>query len=263
MRGQVGGKHSTSTGRTLLNTELAEDKFREFFSNILSRMKRDEYHLHVRNDPLLIQFGTLEMQKREKDRYNDISYTLRCIAKLIMEFKSVSGKEDVFGKDLILPENFENIVRAIKSLSDYQGARKIAKPHRILKLGFSLRTLAEIATLKYIKENADTKVTECQKFMYLYEGEYSIYGNNARTVYRNRQSYTSGELATKEDVIAVRSYCINEILKICRTVKTNSMGKDDYRQISITTLVRHITFNARRGGEPSKLKLADWEGGMT
>ena len=34
MHDQVGGKHSTFTGRTLLNTELAEDKFREFFSNI-------------------------------------------------------------------------------------------------------------------------------------------------------------------------------------------------------------------------------------
>ena len=260
MGDQIGGKHSTFTGRTLLNTELAEDKFREFFSNILSRMKKDEYHLHVRNDPLLIQFGTLEMQKREKDRYNDISYTLRCIAKLIMEFKSVSGKEDVFGKDLILPENFENIVRAIKSLSDYQGARKIAKPHRILKLGFSLRTLAEIATLKYINENADTKVTECQKFMYLYEGEYSIYVNNSRAVYRKRKAYIPEELPEEEDVKAVRSYCINEILRICRKVKENGMGKDDYRQLSKTTLVRLITFNARRGREPSKLKLADWEG---
>ena len=38
------------------------------------------------------------------------------------------------------------------------------------------------------------------------------------------------------------------------------MGKDDYRQLSKTTLVRLITFNARRGGELSKLKLADWEG---
>ena len=103
MRDQVDGKHS---GHTLLNTELAEDKFCELFSNILSRMKRDEYHLHVRNDPLLIQFGTLEMQKRDKDRYNDISYTLRCIAKLIWSL-SVSGKKDVFGKDLIF---FENIV---------------------------------------------------------------------------------------------------------------------------------------------------------
>ena len=89
MRDQVDGKHS---GHTLLNTELAEDKFCELFSNILSRMKRDEYHLHVRNDPLLIQFGTLEMQKRDKDRYNDISYTLRCIAKLIWSLKVFQGK---------------------------------------------------------------------------------------------------------------------------------------------------------------------------
>ena len=184
MRGQVGGKHSTSTGRTLLNTELAEDKFREFFSNTLSRMKRDEYHLHVRNDTLLIQFGTLEMQKREEDRYNDIS----------------------------------------------------------------------------LKENADTKVTECQKFMYLYGGEYSIYANNARAVYRKRKAYVPEELPEEEDVKAVRSYCINKILRICRKVKENGMRKDDYRQLSKTTLVRLITFNARRGGEPSKLKLADWEG---
>ena len=145
-----------------------------------------------------------------------------------MEFKSVSGKKYVFGKDLILPQNFKNIVKAIKNLSDYQGARKIIKPHRILKLGFSLRTLAETATLKYIKENADTKVTECQKFMYLYEGEYSIYANNARAVYSKSKAYVPEELLVEEDVKAVRSYCINEILRICRKVKENGMRKDDY-----------------------------------
>ena len=39
------------------------------------------------------------------------------------------------------------------------------------------------------------------------------------------------------------------------------MGKDDYRQLSKTTLVRLITFNARRGGEPSKLKFSGLERG--
>ena len=175
--------------------------------------------------------------------------------KIIMELKSVSGKEDVFGKDLILPGNFENIVKAVKNLSDYQGRRKIAKPHRIVKLEFSLRTLAEIATLLCIK------VTECQNFMYLYEDEYSVYANNARAVYRKRKAYIPKELLEEEDVKAVRSYCINEISRICRKVKKNSMGKDDYRQLSKTTLVRLITFNARRGGEPSKLKFSGLERG--
>ena len=96
--------------------------------------------------------------------------------------------------------------------------------------------------------------------MYLYEGEYSIYANNARAVYRKRKACIPEELPEEEGGKAVRSYCINEILRICRKVKKNGMGRDDYRQLSRTTLVRLITLNARRGGEPSKLKLADWEG---
>ena len=96
--------------------------------------------------------------------------------------------------------------------------------------------------------------------MYLYEGEYSIYANNARNLYRKRKAYIPEEFPEEEDVKDVRSYCVNEILRICRKVKKNGMGKDDYRQLSKTNLVRLITFNARRGGEPSKLKLADWEG---
>ena len=57
--------------------------------------------------------------------------------------------------DLIVSGNFINIDKVVKDLFDYQVIQKIAKPHKILKLGFSLRTLAEIASLKYIKENAD------------------------------------------------------------------------------------------------------------
>ena len=96
--------------------------------------------------------------------------------------------------------------------------------------------------------------------MYLCEGEYSIYANNARAVYRKRKAYIPEELPEEEDVKAVRSYYITEISRICRKVKKNGMGKDDYRQLSKTTLVRVITFNVRRGGELSKLKLAYWEG---
>ena len=96
--------------------------------------------------------------------------------------------------------------------------------------------------------------------MYLCEGEYSIYANNARAVYRKRKAYIPEELPEEEDVKAVRSYCITEISRICRKVKKNGMGKDDYRQLSKTTFVRVITFNVRRGGELSKLKLAYWEG---
>ena len=48
MRNSVPGTHTTSTSRILLNSELAQDKFYDFSTEILANMKRgDEYHLYI------------------------------------------------------------------------------------------------------------------------------------------------------------------------------------------------------------------------
>lgn len=72
-------------------------------------------------------------------------------------------------KDIIVVGNFKNIVKHVDKITNYQVSRKITKLHRILRLRFYLKTIAEIASLKYIKESKETKVTECQRF--LYEGD--------------------------------------------------------------------------------------------
>lgn len=90
MRHKVSGNHSISSARIFLSSELADDKFYGFTTKILGNMMRgDGYHSYIRNDPLLLSFGTLQMQMKETDRYQDISYTLRCIAKLIVEFDRI------------------------------------------------------------------------------------------------------------------------------------------------------------------------------
>ena len=72
MCNQIGGKHLASTRCTVLNKEWAEDKFHKFFTSIPSRLTRDEWDLHVRNDPLLIHFKEFRKQKKKKVRCNDI-----------------------------------------------------------------------------------------------------------------------------------------------------------------------------------------------
>ena len=69
----------------------------------------------------------------------------------MIEFKKVANL-DMSTKDLILPQNFENIVTAMKNLSGYKGPHKIKTLHITFKLGFSLKTLVDIASLKYLKE---------------------------------------------------------------------------------------------------------------
>lgn len=135
MRHKVSGNHSTSSARILLSSELADDKFYGFTTKILGNIMRgDEYHSYIRNDPLLLSFGTLQMQMKETDRYQDTSYTLRCIAKLIVEFDRIWNQEDVTAIDFTSPRNFENIVTSMKNLSGYKEPRKIKTPHNILLL---------------------------------------------------------------------------------------------------------------------------------
>ena len=66
MQNSVAGTHTTSISWILLNSELAQDKFHDFSTEILANMKRgDEYHLHIQNDSLLLLFGSIEMQIKE------------------------------------------------------------------------------------------------------------------------------------------------------------------------------------------------------
>lgn len=60
----------------------------------------------MKNDPMLAQFGALWTEKKKKVRCNDISNTLRHRVKVIMELKSVAGK-DVCG-DLIELKELES-----------------------------------------------------------------------------------------------------------------------------------------------------------
>ena len=58
--------------------------------------------------------------------------------------------------DLFLPRNFENIVTSMENLSWYGDPRKIKMQHIVLKLGFSFKNLADIATLDSFKKGLDT-----------------------------------------------------------------------------------------------------------
>ena len=92
----------------------------------------------------------------------------------------------------------------------------------------------------------------------LHEKEYSIYANNARAVYKKRKAHVPEELPGEEDIKEVRN-CIEEISRLCTKIMKDGIT-EDHRQLARVTLVRLITFNVRRGREPSKLQLVDWEG---
>ena len=63
----------------------------------------------------------------------------------------------------------------------------------------------------------------------------------------------------ERDIKIFRKYILEQIVELTAKVKRNTHNVHDVRKLAKLTLARVLTFNARRGGEVSKLKLIHWE----
>ena len=176
---------------------------------ILSKMNRDDLHLIIRNDTSLLLYGAVELQKKQKCRYHDIRYSLRCLARLLIRKKTENG--NARAEELVISQNFDAVVCAVKALTGYKGPRNIESPNTFCKIGYCLRNLVLIIRATALKEDDATKVIKCRNFLELYESDWTILSNNAKATYAARKANEPEKLPFENDVRCFRTFCLNEI----------------------------------------------------
>ena len=171
--------------RAMLDTAVCSDRFKEIY-RVLAKMKRNHENLIIKTDPTLLLCGTITLQKKEEERYADIRYSLRCMARLIIQTRKNPGQENVNGNDLVRPQNYDVILEATKALSIYKSPRDISKPSVFLKIGFCLKNLALYLRCVALRECNQKNIEEIRNFLELCECDWQIYGGNARGTYESR-----------------------------------------------------------------------------
>ena len=248
--------NSVKSARAFLALNAFDGKYQEVHEKIISGIKNIDLQLLIRNDSLLLALAAVELDHKEKARYHDIRYTLRVMAKVLIEFRAITN-ENMSVIDLVQPENYDDLLRTMKNLAEYRGRTKIGNPHLVMKIGFSLRTLIILARLMYTKSLAYDSVKKMKLMMTLYKDDYSSYSNNAKVLYELRRGNAPEELPLESDLKKFREYCITEIERLIE--QDDISNPQDYRQLNTTSFTRLLTFNARRGGEPGKLTLDHWK----
>ena len=236
------------------------ESFQDVHSKVLSKMNHDEVHLIIRNDDNLLMYGAVLMQKKERDRYSDIRYWLRCIGKLLLEFRKISGEENARSNELVMPENYNNVVTAAKVVSGFSGPREIKTPSCFLKLGFCLKTLAECVRCVALKECNQPLIDKLRNFLELYSTDWQIYATNARATYESRKGNKPEMLPLEEDIKLFWAFVTQEINQLISKIESGINDLQNLKDLSKYLLARIMTYNARRGGEVSKLKLDHWNG---
>ena len=158
-------------------------------NTLLSTMKRNVRHLIIRTDKLLMTFAIVEIEKRERERYNDVSHSLKLLAKLLLEFRKITNNQNACSQDLVMSENYDNVL-----LSGYDGSIDIKYPSRVIQTGLALRTLSIIIKLEHLKTGSFKMVEKMRCFEELYESDYSFLANNARNVYCKKKANIPEEL---------------------------------------------------------------------
>ena len=132
----------------------------------------------------------------------------------------------------------------------------------LIKLGYFLKTLVAIIRTLSNKEENDAMVEKCRRFVEIFDDEWEIINANSYATMEKEKENLPVELPLEGDVRKVKGYCCDQIVSICHLAETVGLNSQTYLQLSRVTLCRLITFNARRGGEPSKLTLKVWDGVM-
>ena len=154
------GLGTLKASRAMLDTAVCSDRFKEIH-RVLAKMKRNHEHLIIRTDPALLLHGTIMLQKKEEERYTDIRYSLRCMARLITQIRKNPGQENVNGNDLV---RRSTILEATKALSIYKSPRDISKLSVFLKIGFCLKNLALYVRCVTLRECNQKSIEEIRNF---------------------------------------------------------------------------------------------------
>ena len=248
-------KDVAKSSRVFLATNAVNGEYREVEEKLVVGIRDPQLKLIIRNDKLLLALGAVELDHKDQRRYHDIRYTLCVVARLLVEFRNLTN-DDMRAIDLLQPENYDPMLKAVKNMAGYKGRTNIDNPHFVVKFGHSLRTLILLGETMYTKSLSWDSVKKMQAMMHLYHRDYSNYANNAKVLYELKQGNVPEELPLEDDLKKFRDYCVTEIEEL--TTKEENLSYGQLTHLNKICFSRCLTFNARRGGEPGKLTLKQW-----
>ena len=154
-------------------------------------------------------------------------------------------------------KNIKFVFQAIENLSlDNNGN---LKPGLKVNSKYLLIKLAKILKVIYLIDDKEDCASDIDKYLSLISiTDGDVFGDAVYELNKNRNVNLRKpqELPLEDDVKLLRKYLISNINKLTCNKAINNNSFTDLRDLIICRLT---IFNARRGGEPCRLKIKDWD----
>lgn len=235
---------------------------KEFCSEILSRFHRDDVGNICRSDETLLTIGKrlfqVNKRKVEKDMEirKSVMQDMRQLARIYMAFKIDVPTSESLG-DMFIRGNFTALENAIDRVTkDADGKLKYGLKNSIYYL---LRTSVDYLKGYYRIREDDKKADDLDKFVacLVYHRDI-VFGDASYAIEMSRlERLRIPEIQPLEDDIeTMRNYTVDLIKKL--TCEYRYIDLHEYITLRDALCSRITLYNARRGGEPSRLKVTNF-----
>ncbi|XP_030840614.1 uncharacterized protein LOC115923643 [Strongylocentrotus purpuratus] len=246
-------------------------KHPDFVTDILSRFQNDDVGNTCRTDKVIVNVGhrlwTKHRSKKDKklEVRKSVMADMRRLATLYTEFKKkheVHGTADLtmgHAGDMFSREHFESLTEAIQTLT-YDETEGKLKPGLKLCLYFVLKKASKITKASFLVSRLDEDASEIDKFVEILDlNQNLIFGDAHYEIQKNRQVRLRkpAELPLEADIEALKTYTQKKVTEI---ISDEFLVWDSHTFVELRDLTcsRLTLWNARRGGEPSRLTTEEW-----
>lgn len=235
-------------------------------------MKGDNISFEAKKDLLIVQFGEnyLKKHKRERKEYA-CSNRMRELSRLLIAFRKVVNDDTVTFKDMLKPQNVDNIITATRQISGYDILTKsFNAPSLAMHMGTYLKDISDLLRELILKESSGFSTSsEDERQTWLREVKHfkNIITSSWNTELSSLDNKDLQEKRWNKTLLVPLVSDIkkfrDETLLLARECeeKFNNCLDDiiTYKTFVHCILALVILFNRRRIGDVQYLKIKDYE----
>ena len=259
-----------------VDEELGGDFLKEIVSKFREGEDSEVYDLCIK-DPVLLQIGKKlwNKHKRKEDKRTEVRKSvmadMRRLASLYSKMKKV---QDTLGEmpvkdgnisDMYKRNNFRHLEEAIDVYTSRTVAGTGIKAGLKIALYYLLKSTSKILRGMYLIDDQDEKSSDVANWVVVLEmNKDLIFGDATYAISKNREETLRRPQRhpEEEDLQKIRRHTLKRIGDLCEPSKA-ALSVHEFVELRDCLVCRLTLFNARRGGEPCRLTVKNWEEAYT
>ncbi|XP_011661625.2 uncharacterized protein LOC105437092 [Strongylocentrotus purpuratus] len=267
---------SKPAGKIPITLLKIPDPDSDFAYEILGKFRKDKVGRICQEDPVLLEIGKRlwSKQKKKVDKKVQVKRSvmtdMRRLASLYVIFEEM---QETLGtlpikanniSDMMQRANFRHLEEALERYTERnEETDSVTGVKAGLKLGiyYLLKSAAKILKATYLMDDNDRAAEDLDRFTAVLELQHNhMFGDATYLLNKRREEKLRrpSDQPLETDIKAIRNYTTETINDIVMD-EFKFIDKHKFVELRDCVVTRLTLFNARRGGEPSRLHVSHWK----